>query len=214
MADAYLVMWTVSVLVVFLFYTQYWLSIWNLKVIRNFTLIVIIGEAQRCKGKYMGGFIVFIASLFISLLIVNLVGLTPYVYRNTSHLLLALRVGLPVWLTFIISRFCYRPTAFSASFLPSGAPPYLAPFLILIETISVAVRPITLSVRLIANIRAGHIVLSLVGGYLSCLLVPSVRGILLIFIEVFYSSFEFAIGFIQAYIFCLLLTLYTDEHAC
>jgi ATP synthase subunit 6 len=97
--------------------------------------------------------------------------------------------------------------------LPAGAPAALAPFLVLIERIRLLVRPVTLSVRLMANISAGHIVLTLVGNYLSNLVLSfGVGAVSLLMVQVFYTIFEFAIRFIQAYIFCLLLTLYADEH--
>ena len=95
-----------------------------------------------------------------------------------------------------------------------GAPAPLNPFLVLIETVSILVRPITLSVRLIANISAGHIVLTLVGNYMTAsLFIGGAFSIaLLLSIQILYSVFEFGIGVIQAYIFCLLITLYSDEH--
>lgn len=101
-----------------------------------------------------------------------------------------------------------------AALLPIGAPAPLNPFLVLIETVRIIARPITLSVRLMANIRAGHIVLTLIGNYLttSLFFLPSVRALILLTIQVFYTVFEFGIGVIQAYIFCLLITLYSDEH--
>jgi len=98
--------------------------------------------------------------------------------------------------------------------LPIGAPAALNPFLVIIETVSIMVRPITLSVRLTANIRAGHIVLTLIGNYLTTsFFISGIFSIaLLLRIQVFYTIFEFGIGIIQAYIFCLLITLYSDEH--
>lgn len=83
----------------------------------------------------------------------------------------------------------------------------------LIETVRIIVRPITLSVRLVANIRAGHIVLRLIGIYASSYVFISGGGFLMLLrIQVFYIIFEMGICVIQAYIFCLLLTLYADDH--
>lgn len=87
------------------------------------------------------------------------------------------------------------------------------PFLVLIETIRILVRPITLSVRLIANIRAGHIVLRLIGIYASSFVfISGVSFFLLLIVQFMYIVFEMGICLIQAYIFCLLLTLYADDH--
>ncbi|WP_459468053.1 F0F1 ATP synthase subunit A, partial [Erwinia amylovora] len=95
-----------------------------------------------------------------------------------------------------------------------GAPAPLNPFLVIIETVSIFVRPITLSVRLTANIRAGHIVLTLIGNYLTASLFTSsiITIAAFITIQIFYTIFEFGIRMIQAYIFSLLITLYSDEH--
>ena len=108
----------------------------------------------------------------------------------------------------------FSPSSVVAGLLPIGAPAALNPFLVLIETVSIMVRPITLSVRLMANIRAGHIVLTLVGNYMTTAVLTAgvFSSLLLVSIQVLYSVFEFGIGVIQAYIFCLLITLYSDEH--
>ena len=152
-------------------------------------------------------------TLIIIFLYTNLIGLIPYVFRISSHLILPLTIGLPLWLALIMSRLFYNPKIFLANYVPSGAPSILAPPLALIEIIRALVRPITLSLRLAANISAGHIVLTLVGSYLTRRLFTSIPGIaILISIQAGYTLFEVGICLIQAYIFCLLLSLYADEH--
>ncbi|ESO01858.1 hypothetical protein HELRODRAFT_129744, partial [Helobdella robusta] len=89
----------------------------------------------------------------------------------------------------------------------------LNPFLIIIETVIISVREFTLSFRLAANKRAGHIVLRLLGTYLALTISSSTfNSAILILISSGYIIFKFAICLIQAYIFCLLLSLYTDDH--
>lgn len=152
--------------------------------------------------------------LFFFLIILNLIGLVPYVFSLTRHLVFAFSLGFCLWLVLIISGVAFNPSSVVARLLPIGAPSALNPFLVLIETVRILVRSITLSVRLIANISAGHIVLTLVGNYLRIILFleRALSLSLLVRIQVFYTIFEFAIRLIQAYIFCLLLTLYSDEH--
>jgi F-type H+-transporting ATPase subunit a len=119
-----------------------------------------------------------------------------------------------MWLRLIISRFKFKPKASTAHFLPDGAPDWLNPFLVLIESTRVLVRPLTLSFRLAANITAGHIVLSLLGVYLAAAIFTSITTMIpLLLISSFYIIFEVAICAIQAYIFCLLVSLYRDDHA-
>lgn len=155
-----------------------------------------------------------VSGLFLLLILINLIGLVPYVFRGTRHLAVSFSLGFPMWLSLIVSGVVFLPGSVVAALLPMGAPAALNPFLVVIETVRIIARPITLSVRLIANIRAGHIVLTLVGNYLttSLFFLPSARVLLLLRIQVFYTIFEFGIGVIQAYIFCLLITLYSDEH--
>lgn len=116
----------------------------------------------------------------------------------------------------LLSRFFYRTTIFIAILLPAGAPSVLNPFLILVEIVRIIVRPITLSVRLAANIGAGHIVIGLLGTYLrsSYFGFFGIFGFfILVLVQVFYFFFEFGVGLIQSYIFFLLVTLYADEHS-
>src|ERR1043165_1298380 len=114
----------------------------------------------------------------------------------------------------IISRFSHNPKKSTAHFLPDGAPDWLNPFLVLIETTRVLVRPLTLSFRLAANIRAGHIVLRLIGIYCASAWFSSLTTTIFLTISAIgYILFEVAICLIQAYIFCLLLSLYSDDHA-
>ena len=176
-------------------------------------LNLIHEQASRTFGSYLKGFSFLISSLFLFLITTNLLGLLPYVFRSSSHLLITLVLGLPLWLSLIITRITWSPSSFAAHLLPAGAPDWLNPFLVLIETIRICLRPITLSFRLAANIRAGHIVLGLIAIYISrSLFNPSLSILLLFVTQVFYTLFEVGICLIQAYIFCLLLTLYSDDH--
>ena len=154
-----------------------------------------------------------ISPLLIIIVIINLTGLIPYTFSTSRHLLFTLSLGLPLWLSLIISRINHQPKIFIAHFLPDGAPDWLNPFLVLIETTRITVRPITLSFRLAANMRAGHIVLGLVGIYgASSIFISSTLTLILLSIILIYIIFELAICYIQGYIFCLLLSLYSNEH--
>nr|AEK84147.1 ATP synthase F0 subunit 6 [Cymbiola pulchra] len=210
----YMLMWFFSLITILLFSSSYWVMTprW-MKSIMTFKETVS-SQIFRSYGLYMGGFINIITSLFLFLILMNLSGLVPYVFSPTSHLAVSLSLGLPLWLTLIISAILYNPSSVVAGLLPMGAPAPLNPFLVIIETVSITVRPITLSVRLTANMSAGHIVLTLIGNYLTASLFISstFSMLLLILIQILYTIFEFGISLIQAYIFCLLITLYSDEH--
>lgn len=176
-------------------------------------LNIIFSQLSRTYRLHIKRYTIIISSLFIILIFVNLIGIIPYSFRISTHLLFTLSLGLPLWLSIILSRIIYRKKQFIGKLLPDGAPDWLNPFLVLIETVRISVRPLTLSFRLGANIRAGHIVLSLLGNYLAIALTLSLTNtLILIIISIAYILFEFAICLIQAYIFCLLLSLYTDDH--
>lgn len=210
----YVLIWVFSLITIVLFSSTYWVITprW-ISVIRIFK---DTGSSQvfRSFGVNIGGFINIVTGLFVFLIMINIRGLIPYVFSPTRHLAVSLSLGLPLWLSLIVSALFFNPRSVVAGLLPIGAPAPLNPFLVVIETVRIIVRPITLSVRLTANIRAGHIVLTLIGNYLTAsFFLSSVFSMLLLLsIQVLYTVFEFGIRLIQAYIFCLLITLYSDEH--
>nr|ARI50100.1 ATP synthase F0 subunit 6 [Cittarium pica] len=211
----YLLMWICTLSVIVGFNMSFWISPTRWSYIINMPKQVIMSELMRSFGKKLGGFVNIVSSLFLMLIFLNLMGLVPYVFSVTSHLALSFSLGLPFWLSLIISGSVYNPSSTAASLLPGGAPAALNPFLVLVETVSLCVRPITLSVRLIANMSAGHIVLGLIGTYLSSgfFVYSTLAVVMLILVQTFYFMFEMGIAFIQAYIFSLLVTLYSDDHA-
>jgi ATP synthase subunit 6 len=177
-------------------------------------LYVIFRQLIRTSRKHLKGISILVVAVFLTLVVVNLEGLIPYTFSVSTHLILTLRLGLPLWLSLIVSSIIYNPKSFVSHFLPDGAPLWLNPFLVLIETTRILVRPLTLSFRLAANIRAGHIVLRLVGTYIAGTLFSRVsRTLILAIVSTGYILFEVAICLIQAYIFCLLVSLYSDDHS-
>nr|UFI48585.1 ATP synthase F0 subunit 6 [Amalda bellonorium] len=210
----YILMWIFSLLTIILFSSSYWIMSPRWTTLVSVFKDTASSQIFRSFGINMGGFINVISGLFLFLILMNLCGLVPYVFSPTSHLAVSLSLGLPLWLSLIISAIFFNPTSVIAGLLPMGAPAPLNPFLVIIETVSIMVRPITLSVRLTANMSAGHIVLTLIGNYLTAsLFMSSIFSMLLLMsIQILYTIFEFGISLIQAYIFCLLITLYSDEH--
>nr|QNV11816.1 ATP synthase F0 subunit 6 [Peregriana peregra] len=153
----------------------------------------------------------FLFSLMFFIILVNLLGLTPFVYSPSSSLWFASSLALGFWGLLLISGIFFNPKEMAAHLAPSGAPTALVSFLILIETVSILIRPLTLTVRLIANISAGHIVLSLIANCLTSLNFSS--SMMILMVSIFYNMFEVFVCFIQAYIFTLLVGLYSNEHS-
>ena len=207
------ILWFLRSSLLLILSTSFWLSNSRYIIIITSCLSIINSQVSRTLGTNIKRISSLISPLFILIISVNFIGLLPYVFRSTRHLLFSIRFGTVLWLRIIISAIQYSPTTFLANLLPGGAPLWLNPFLVLIETTRIIARPITLSLRLAANIRAGHVVLTLLGAYtITTLLSSPIRFIFLFPTEVIYTLFEVGICLIQAYIFCLLLSLYSDDH--
>nr|YP_010437789.1 ATP synthase F0 subunit 6 [Eisenia andrei]UTB53921.1 ATP synthase F0 subunit 6 [Eisenia andrei] len=203
-----------NTLIILMLQSSFWLMNSRISTLKSPVKDTIFTQLSRTSGLHLKGLSSVLSAIFILLVVVNLMGLIPYTFSTSSHLIFTLTLGLPIWFSLILSSFASNPKKSTAHFLPDGAPDWLNPFLVLIETTSVMVRPLTLSFRLAANMSAGHIVLSLVGVYCASAWFSSLAGtIMLTLTALGYILFEVAICLIQAYIFCLLLSLYSDDHA-
>lgn len=205
--------WLLTLVSITLIHPSLWPQISRFSSIPFLPINIISSQASRTFSLHIKGFPHILTALFLILIILNLIGLLPYVFRNSRHLILTLALGLPLWLSLIIRAISHAPKSFTAHLLPRGAPEWLNPFLVITETLSISVRFITLSFRLAANIRAGHILLGLIGIASSSLIFSNAfSSSILILIQLRYIIFELGICLIQAYIFCLLLSLYSEDH--
>nr|QIZ12597.1 ATP synthase F0 subunit 6 [Hemiarthrum setulosum] len=208
--------WGFGILPSLIIQSSFW-SKWSRGIgLISFVESFMYEQVSRTLGKRISGFSNIVVSIFIFLMLVNLLGLFPYVFSLSSHLSFAFCFGLPFWFSLILSGSIFNLSEVVSHFLPSGAPSILNPFLVLVESVSIMVRPVTLSVRLSANMSAGHIILGLIGSYLGFGIFSYSYIVLfgLIFVQVFYFIFEVGISLIQAYIFSLLITLYSEDHPC
>nr|YP_009504400.1 ATP synthase F0 subunit 6 [Macrodorcas seguyi]AWX65990.1 ATP synthase F0 subunit 6 [Macrodorcas seguyi]QDH52451.1 ATP synthase F0 subunit 6 [Macrodorcas seguyi] len=155
-----------------------------------------------------GGTFIFI-SVFSLILYNNFLGLFPYVFTSTSHLVMTLTLALPLWVSFMIYGWINNSIHMLAHLVPQGTPPLLMPFMVCIETISNMIRPGTLAVRLAANMIAGHLLMTLLGNTGSSILM-SILPFLLI-TQILLLILESAVAIIQSYVFAVLSTLYSSE---
>nr|YP_009253469.1 ATP synthase F0 subunit 6 [Mystus cavasius]ANC49698.1 ATP synthase F0 subunit 6 [Mystus cavasius]WIW76415.1 ATP synthase F0 subunit 6 [Mystus cavasius] len=154
-----------------------------------------------------------LASLMIFILTLNILGLLPYTFTPTTQLSLNMGLAVPLWLATVIIGLRNQPTAALGHLLPEGTPVPLIPVLIVIETISLFIRPLALGVRLTANLTAGHLLIQLISTATITLLpmmttVATLTAILLVLL----TLLEVAVAVIQAYVFVLLLSLYLQEN--
>nr|YP_009991900.1 ATP synthase F0 subunit 6 [Nothocercus julius]QNN84774.1 ATP synthase F0 subunit 6 [Nothocercus julius] len=154
-----------------------------------------------------------LSSLMTFLLLINLLGLLPYTFTPTTQLSMNMSLAFPLWLATILIGLRNQPSISLGHILPEGTPTPLIPALIMIETISLLIRPLALGVRLTANLTAGHLLIQLISTATMALLsiLPAV-SILTTSILILLTILEFAVAMIQAYVFVLLISLYLQEN--
>nr|YP_002004556.1 ATP synthase F0 subunit 6 [Bombina maxima]ACF24646.1 ATPase 6 [Bombina maxima] len=154
-----------------------------------------------------------LTSLMLFLISVNLLGLLPYTFTPTTQLSLNMGLAVPLWLATVLIGLRNQPTVALGHLLPEGTPTLLIPVLIIIETISLFIRPLALGVRLTANLTAGHLLIQLIATAAFVLLpiMPAVSIITSIILFLL-TILEIAVAMIQAYVFVLLLSLYLQEN--
>nr|YP_001054859.1 ATP synthase F0 subunit 6 [Abudefduf vaigiensis]YP_009566632.1 ATP synthase F0 subunit 6 [Abudefduf bengalensis]YP_011030755.1 ATP synthase F0 subunit 6 [Abudefduf hoefleri]YP_011030768.1 ATP synthase F0 subunit 6 [Abudefduf saxatilis]AAP75268.1 ATP synthase 6 [Abudefduf abdominalis]AAP75278.1 ATP synthase 6 [Abudefduf margariteus]AAP75284.1 ATP synthase 6 [Abudefduf septemfasciatus]AAP75286.1 ATP synthase 6 [Abudefduf sexfasciatus]AAP75288.1 ATP synthase 6 [Abudefduf sordidus]AGR91823. len=154
-----------------------------------------------------------LASLMLFLITLNMLGLLPYTFTPTTQLSLNMAFAVPLWLATVIIGMRNQPNHALAHLLPEGTPTLLIPILIIIETISLFIRPLALGVRLTANLTAGHLLIQLIAtaAFVLLPLMPTV-AILTSALLLMLTLLEVAVAMIQAYVFVLLLSLYLQEN--
>lgn len=159
-------------------------------------------------SSHVGTSILFV-SLFSLIVFNNFLGLLPYVFTRSRHIVITLSLSLPLWITLIVFGWLNHTQHIFAHLVPQGTPFVLIPFMVIIETIRNVIRPGTLAVRLAANIIAGHLLLTLLGNTGPSLSLSILS--ILIFSQILLLILESAVAIIQSYVFAVLSTLYTRE---
>ena len=150
----------------------------------------------------------FIFTLFMFILVGNLVGMIPFAYTFTSQIIVTFAMAATIFIGVTVIGLLRHGLHFFSLFVPSGTPLILAPLLIPIEVISYFVRPVSLSVRLFANMMAGHTMMKVFGGFTVLLGVLGVAPIILL---VALTGFEIMVAVLQAYVFTVLTCLYLND---
>lgn len=163
---------------------------------------------ENC-GPEARRYLPFVMSFFMLIAMGNLLGMVPYTFTFTSHIIITFAMAAMVFIVITIIGFMHHGVRYLKIFLPDGAPLFLAPILIPIELISYLSRPISLSVRLFANIMAGHIVLKIFAGFIISLGI--VGGVIPLGMTVLLTFFEVFVALVQAYIFAILTCVYLND---
>ncbi|MES2678037.1 MAG: F0F1 ATP synthase subunit A [Pseudomonadota bacterium] len=170
----------------------------------------IIDMVRTSIGNEGNKFFPLVFSLFIFILLCNVLGMTPYSFTVTSHIAVTFTLAMIAFLTITIFAIMRNGLGgFFHMFLPSGVPMLMAPIIFVIEFFSFLIKPITLSVRLFANIVAGHVLLKVVAGFIISLGV--IFGVAPMLFAVLMTGFELFVAVLQSYIFSILVCAYLGE---
>jgi F-type H+-transporting ATPase subunit a len=151
----------------------------------------------------------FVLTLFVFILLCNTLGLVPYAFTPTSHIIVTFSMAIVVFLGVTVIGFVRHGAHFLSFFVPKGVPGWLLGLLVPIEIISYFVRPFSLSIRLFANMLAGHTMLKVFGGFVVMLGILAGWAPLAFIVAL--TGLELIIAFLQAYVFTILTCLYLND---
>jgi len=161
-------------------------------------------------------FFPLIFSLFTFICVSNLVGIIPYTFTISSHIIITVALALLVFFTVLIYGVYKNGLKFFKLFVPSGVPIYILPLVVFIEVFSFFLRPVSHSVRLFANMLAGHIALKVFAGFVALLGVSLgaigwIGGVAPLALTVAIYALEILVAFLQAYVFAILTCIYLND---
>ena len=160
-------------------------------------------------GSSARAFFPFVFTLFMFVLFCNMVGMLPYSFTVTSHIIVTFALAAVVFLGVTVIGFAKHGIKYLELFVPKGVPVVLLPLIIIIEIISYLSRPVSLAVRLFANMMAGHTMLKVFGGFVISLGV--LGGWLPLGFSVALTGLEILVAFLQAYVFAILTCIYLND---
>ncbi|WP_375687449.1 MULTISPECIES: F0F1 ATP synthase subunit A [unclassified Bartonella] len=175
----------------------------------------VASTLRESSGVQGMQFFPLVFSLFTFILVANFIGLFPYFYTVTSQIMVTFSLAMVVILTVIGYGFYKHGVSFLKLFVPSGVPVVVLPLVTMIEVISFLSRPISLSLRLFANMLAGHITLKVFSGFVVSMIGVGLVGvggsILPLIMTVAITALEFLVAFLQAYVFTVLTCMYLND---
>jgi F-type H+-transporting ATPase subunit a len=175
----------------------------------------VANTIQSTAGKEGMKFFPLVFTLFMFILVANVIGLIPYTFTITSHIIITASLALLVFLTVIVYGFYRNGLGFLRLFVPHGIPIYILPLIVFIEVLSFLSRPISHSVRLFANMLAGHITLKVFASFITLLgglgIAGMVGATLPLLLVVALTALELLVAFLQAYVFAILTCIYLND---
>jgi F-type H+-transporting ATPase subunit a len=187
----------------------------RLQSIAEMSYEFIAATLRSTAGPEGMKFFPLVFSIFMFILALNVIGIIPYTFTVTSHIIITVSFALLVFLTVVIYGFWKNGLRFMKLFVPSGIPIYVLPLVTFIEVMSFLSRPVSHSVRLFANMMAGHIALKVFGGFVTMLgafgVLGWLGGIVPLGLTVALTALELLVAVLQAYVFAILTCIYLND---
>nr|QWY25984.1 ATP synthase F0 subunit 6 [Gonocephalum kochi] len=201
--------WMSTLIGILIIPSAFWFIPSRFNILWTKIILVLHKEFKTLIGTKIKGSTMMFISLFSLILYNNFLGLFPYIFTSTSHMVMTLTLALPLWLSFMLFGWINNTVHMFAHLVPQGTPPVLMPFMVCIETISNIIRPGTLAIRLSANMIAGHLLMTLLGNTGTILSIYMIN--ILLIVQILLLMLESAVAIIQSYVFAVLSTLYSSE---
>jgi len=201
--------WLIILTTIFLIPLTVWKNKSSYRVVIKKLLTIFKKEIRYILGNSLKGTKAILITLFFSILFLNAVALYPYNFSTTAHLTVTLPLSLTAWSAIFAYGWRKNTSHMLSHLLPQGTPGPLINFIVLIELVRNLIRPLTLCVRLTANLVAGHLLMSLLGSAIVQL--QAIPLVALSVAPLILTILESAVAVIQAYVFITLITLYSTE---
>ena len=209
-ASLFMILSTVSILLVFNLGSKKNSLLPNkLQLLAELSYTFVSKMISDTAGSKAKPYFAFIFSLFMFVLFCNMIGMLPYAFTVTSHIIVTLVMALFIFISVTIIGFIKHGFKYLNIFVPKGVPIVLLPLITIIEIISYSSRPVSLSVRLFANMMAGHTMLKVFGGFVISL--GLLGGWLPLSFSVALTGLEILVAFLQAYVFAILTCIYLND---
>ena len=178
--------------------------------------VFVANMIRTTAGEYGMKFFPLVYCIFMFILVANIISIVPYTFTVTSHIIVTAAFALLVFLTVLVYGFYRNGLRFFRIFVPAGVPIYILPLVVAIEFISFLSRPLSHSVRLFANMLAGHITLKVFAGFVAMLgasfgAMGWIAGVVPLALTVALTALELLVAFLQAYVFAILTCIYLND---
>ena len=209
-ASLFMIISTLSILIIFNLGSKKNSLLPNkLQLLAELSYTFVSKMISDTAGSKARPYFAFIFSLFMFVLFCNMFGMIPYTFTVTSHIIVTFILAAFIFIGVTIIGFIQHGFGYLKLFVPSGVPAILLPLIVVIEIISYLSRPISLSVRLFANMMAGHTMMKVFGGFVVSLGI--VGGWLPLSFSVALTGLEILVAFLQAYVFAILTCIYLND---